>query len=59
VVYALLGLPEDLFTPIFAIGRIPGWCVEILEQFDNNILIRPLLHYTGPKDRQYRAIDER
>jgi 2-methylcitrate synthase len=58
-VYALLGLPEDLFIPIFAIGRIPGWCVEILEQFDNNILIRPLLDYTGPKDRQYIAIDGR
>jgi citrate synthase len=44
-VYHLLGLPEDLFIPIFAIGRIPGWCIEILEQFDNNILIRPLLKY--------------
>jgi citrate synthase len=58
-VYALLGLPEDLFIPIFAVGRIPGWCVEILEQYSNNILIRPLLEYTGPKDLEYTAIESR
>ena len=58
-VYALLGLPEDLFVPIFAIGRIPGWCVEILEQYDNNMLIRPLLQYTGPKDLPFTPIDQR
>jgi citrate synthase len=58
-VYALLGLPEDLFIPIFAIGRIPGWCVEILEQYDNNMLIRPLLQYTGPKNLEYTPVDQR
>ena len=58
-VYALLGMPEDLFVPIFAIGRIPGWCIEILEQYDNNMLIRPLLEYTGPKDLPYVPIDQR
>ena len=58
-VYAMLGLPEDLFVPIFAVGRIPGWCIEILEQFDNNILIRPLLEYVGPKDVEYTPIDQR
>jgi citrate synthase len=58
-VYALLGLPEDLFVPIFAIGRIPGWCVEILEQYDNNLLIRPLLEYTGPMAMTYTPIDQR
>jgi 2-methylcitrate synthase len=58
-VYALLGLPEDLFVPIFAIGRIPGWCVEILEQYDNNMLIRPLLQYTGPKDLPFVPLDQR
>ena len=57
-VYALLGIPEDLFVPIFAIGRIPGWCIEILEQYDNNMLIRPLL-YTGPKGRQYVPMSAR
>jgi 2-methylcitrate synthase len=58
-VYALLGLPEDLFVPIFAIGRIPGWCVEILEQYDNNMLIRPLLKYVGPKDVPFVPLDKR
>jgi citrate synthase len=58
-VYALLGLPEDLFIPIFAVGRIPGWCVEILEQYDNNMLIRPLLQYTGPKNLEYTPVERR
>jgi citrate synthase len=58
-VYALLGLPEDLFVPIFAIGRIPGWCVEILEQYDNNMLIRPLLKYVGPEGLPFVPIDQR
>jgi citrate synthase len=58
-VYNLLGIPEDLFVPIFAIGRIPGWCIEILEQFDNNMLIRPLLQYVGPKDVAYVPLDKR
>ncbi len=58
-VYALLGLPEDLFVPIFAVGRIPGWCIEILEQYDNNMLIRPLLQYVGPKDVAFVPLDKR
>ena len=58
-VYYLLGIPEDMFVPIFAIGRMPGWCTEILEQYDNNMLIRPLLKYTGAMDLEYKAIGER
>ncbi len=58
-VYYLLGMPEDLFVPIFAIGRVPGWCVEILEQYANNMLIRPLLKYTGPMDLEYVPIEKR
>lgn len=58
-VYYLLGIPEDLFVPIFAIGRVPGWCVSVLEQLDDNILIRPLLRYTGPMDLKYTPIDQR
>ena len=59
VVYYLNGIPEDLFVPIFAIGRVPGWTVQVLEQLDQNILIRPLTHYTGPPSRDYVPIDER
>ena len=59
VVYYLNGIAEDLFVPIFAIGRVPGWAVQVLEQLDQNILIRPLTHYTGPPPRDYVPMDER
>ena len=59
VIYYLNGIPRDLFVPIFAIGRVPGWTVQVLEQMENNILIRPLLHYTGPELRPYVPIDRR
>ena len=53
VVYYLLGIPEDVFVPIFAVGRVPGWTLQVLEQAKQNILIRPRLHYTGPELRDY------
>ncbi len=59
VVYHLLGVERDLFVPIFAIGRVPGWVVQVLEQQDNNILIRPLTLYNGPEGRPYRPIAQR
>jgi citrate synthase len=59
VVYHLLGVKRDLFVPIFAIGRVPGWVVQVLEQFDNNILIRPLTLYNGPEARAYVALAQR
>ena len=59
VVYYLNGIKEDLFVPIFAIGRVPGWTVQVLEQFANNILIRPLTLYNGPEPRNYVPVDSR
>lgn len=59
VIYYLHGIPKDLFVPIFAVGRVPGWTVQILEQADNNILIRPLTLYAGPELRPYVPIDQR
>ncbi|MDA8108129.1 MAG: citrate (Si)-synthase [Betaproteobacteria bacterium] len=59
VVYYLYGIPEDLFVPIFAIGRVPGWTVQVLEQLENNILIRPLTLYSGPAPRDYVPIEAR
>jgi 2-methylcitrate synthase len=56
VVYHLLGIKRDLFVPIFAIGRVPGWVVQVMEQQDNNILIRPLTLYNGPEIRAYLPI---
>ena len=59
VIYYLNGIPQDLFVPIFAVGRVPGWTVQVLEQMENNILIRPLLQYTGPGPRPYVPIEQR
>jgi citrate synthase len=59
VVYFLNGIAEDLFVPIFAVGRVPGWTVQVLEQLENNILLRPLTLYNGPGPRAYVPIDAR
>ena len=58
-IYYLMGIPDDLFISIFALGRIPGWTLQVAEQYQNNILIRPLLQYTGPMDVDYVPIDQR
>lgn len=59
VVYQLHGIPMDLYVPIFAIGRMPGWIVQCLEQQSSNILIRPLTLYNGPPQRAYVPIEDR
>ena len=59
VIYYLHGIPKDMFVPIFAVGRVPGWTVQVLEQQANNILIRPLTLYNGPAARAYAPIDQR
>jgi len=59
VIYHLHGIPEDLFVPIFAIGRIPGWTLQVLQQMESNILIRPLLQYNGPELKRYVRIEDR
>jgi citrate synthase len=59
VVYHLLGVKRDLFVPIFAIGRVPGWVVQVLEQLENNILLRPLTLYNGPDARAYVPLAKR
>ncbi|MDA0734475.1 MAG: citrate (Si)-synthase [Chloroflexi bacterium] len=58
-IYYLLGIPDDLFISIFALGRIPGWTLQCVEQYRDNILIRPLLEYTGPMDLAYVPIEQR
>lgn len=58
-VYYLLAIPEDLFVCMFAMGRMPGWIAQVLEQWQHNVLIRPLLLYTGPKDLEYVPLDQR
>jgi citrate synthase len=58
-VYTMLGIPRDLFTPLFAISRVSGWTAHILEQYSDNRLIRPRAEYTGPTNVRYVPIDER
>jgi citrate synthase len=58
--YYALGIPVDLFTPVFAVSRIAGWTAHVREQFANNRLIRPRAEYTGPQYPQpYVALDRR
>jgi citrate synthase len=59
VIYYLNGIAPDLFVPIFAVGRVPGWTVQCIEQLQNNILIRPLTLYDGPELRAYLPIAQR
>lgn len=58
-VYHCMGIPTQLFTPIFAMSRISGWTAHILEQWSNNRLIRPRAEYTGPLGLAYVPIDKR
>ena len=50
--YYSLGIPVDLFTPVFAVSRMSGWTAHILEQYRNNRLIRPRAEYKGNPDGQ-------
>ena len=59
VIYRLHGIPMDLYVPIFAIGRMPGWVIQCLEQQRGNILIRPLTLYNGPAPRDWLPMDAR
>jgi len=54
-----LGIPLDLFTPVFAVSRIAGWTAHVMEQYEHNRLLRPLSSYVGPIDRGYVPIGDR
>jgi len=57
--YYMMGIPLELYTPIFAVSRISGWTGHILEQYANNKLIRPRAEYIGPRDVTYVPIEQR
>jgi citrate synthase len=59
VIYQLHGIPMDLYVPIFAIGRMPGWVVQCMEQQQSNILLRPLTAYNGPDARPWVPLQAR
>jgi citrate synthase len=58
-VYHVLGIPTDLFTPVFALSRISGWTAHILEQLADNRIIRPRAEYVGPKDLRFQPLEQR
>lgn len=55
----MMGIPIDMFSPVFAASRVSGWTAHIMEQFGNNRLVHPRAEYTGPIELKYRSIDER
>lgn len=58
-IYYYLGLPSELFTPLFAVGRMAGWCAHFIEQAEHNRLISPMAKYTGPARRPWVPLSER
>ena len=59
VAYLLMGIPRDLYTPVFVCSRIAGWCAHVIEQQDHNRLIRPRALYTGPPPQAYVPLEQR
>ena len=57
--YYVMGIPLDLFTPIFAISRVSGWCAHVLEQHADNRLIRPRAEYVGAMNRSWTPLGRR
>lgn len=57
--YHFMGIPTEMFTPIFVLSRVTGWCAHVFEQRANNKLIRPGAEYVGPETQTYIPIGER
>jgi citrate synthase len=57
--YYAMGIPVDIFTPIFAVSRVAGWVAHAMEQYGDNKIIRPKAEYTGPKGLRFTPLDRR
>lgn len=58
-IYYVMGLPIEIYTPMFAVARVAGWCSHMIEQLDNNRLIRPKANYEGPQHVPFVAMNDR
>lgn len=58
-VYYAMGIPIDIYTPIFAVSRVAGWCAHVLEQYSNNRIYRPRGKWTGTSGLVYKPVDSR
>ncbi len=59
IVYDAMGVPEDLYTVIFAVSRVSGWTARVMEYLDNNRIFRPRALYVGDFDREYVPMENR
>lgn len=59
LVYHYLGIPTDLFTPLFAVARVAGWTAHVIEYWEDNRILRPLDYYIGPTEATYVPLEQR
>ena len=59
ILYKEMGIPTDIFTPIFAMSRVSGWLAHWIEQIQDNKIFRPTQNYVGSNDRGYIEINDR